>query len=170
MAAEQDIDLNFGTPIPKAEPGTYPAVLVGVEPFRINEGTAEAKTLIRWEFSLDGFEDPEQPGFNLILEGVTSTATGQRSKMRPWVAALLGRAIDDQLTLSALREQVKGKACQVIVEINDAGYSKVANVVPPPRQPARPPAAVPAPTVLPGETLAGQPMSALPNMDDAPFT
>ena len=63
-----DMELNFGTPVPKAEPGTYPALLVGVEPFVINEGTADAKTLIRWEFSLDGTEDPETPGQTIILD------------------------------------------------------------------------------------------------------
>lgn len=140
---DTDIELNFGTPIPKAEAGTYPAMLVGLEPFKINEGTNDAKTLIRWEFSLDGTDDPEIPGQPIILDGVTSLATGPRSKMRPWVTALIGHNLEEQLALSALRMQVLGKACLVTVEINDAGYSKVANVVPPPRQPARP--AAPAP-------------------------
>jgi hypothetical protein len=169
VTTEQDIDLNFGTPIPKAEPGTYPAILVGVEPFKINEGTAEAKTLIRWEFSLDGTEDPELPGQTIILDGVTSTATGPRSKMRPWVQALLGRNLEEQLSLSSLRAQVLGHPCLVMVEINEAGYSKVANVVPPPRQPARP--AAPQP-VTPNATNATDttvvPMTALPNMAPAP--
>lgn len=139
---DTDMDLNFGTPIPKAEAGTYPALLVGVEPFKINEGTAEAKTLIRWEFSLDGTDDPEVPGQPIILDGITSLATGPRSKMRPWVAALLGRNLDEQISLSGLRTQLLGHPCLVTVEINDSGYSKVANVVPPPRQPARPAAPV----------------------------
>lgn len=135
---DTDMELNFGTPIPKAEAGTYPALLVGVEPFKINEGTVEAKTLIRWEFSLDGTDDPEVPGQPIILDGITSLATGPRSKMRPWVAALLGRNLDEQISLSGLRSQLLGRPCLVTVEINDSGYSKVANVVPPTRQPARP--------------------------------
>jgi hypothetical protein len=138
MTTETDLELNFGTPIPKAEPNTYPAILVGIEPFRINEGTADAKTLIRWEFSLDGIEDPETPGMNLILDGVTSLATGPRSKMRPWVTALLGRSLDEAVSLSALRGQLVGKPCLAVVVINDAGYSKVDNVVAAPRVPARP--------------------------------
>lgn len=146
-----DMELNFGKPIPKAEPGSYPAVLVGVDPFLINEGTPEAKTLMRWDFSLDGIEDPEVPGVPLILDGVTSLATGPRSKMRPWVTALLGRELDEAISLSALRSQLLGHPCLVRVEINDSGYSKVADVAPPIRKPARPAAP------------ADQPMTALPN-------
>lgn len=151
-----DMELNFGVPIPKAEPGSYPAKCVGVEPFLINEGTADAKTLIRWEFSLDGTEDPEQPGFEIILDGVTSTATGPRSKMRPWVTALLGRNLDEAISLSALRSQCVGRPCIVTVEINEAGYSKVASVIPPTRAPVRP--AVPAPGEFSGAP-APQPLA-----------
>lgn len=161
-----DMELNFGTPIPKAEAGTYAALCVGVEPFVINEGTADAKTLIRWEFSLDGTDDPETPGQPVILDGVTSTATGPRSKMRPWVGALLGRNLEEALSLSALRAQVLGHPCQVVVEINDSGYSKVANVIAPPRMPARPakPAAVPA------DAFVGAPTTPAPlPADNLPF-
>lgn len=133
-----DIELNFGKPIPKADPGTYPAQCIGVDPFVINEDTAEAKTLVKWLFTLDGTDDPEEPGREIILDGVTSTATGQRSKMRPWVSALIGREPDEQMTLSALRKLCVSRPCLVTVEINDGGYSKVANVVAAPRQRAQP--------------------------------
>lgn len=147
-----DIELNFGKPIPKAEPGSYPAMLVAIEPFVINEGTSEQKTLIRWEFSLDGLEDPEQPGQALVLDCVTSTATGERSKMRPLVVALIGKAPDDKLSLSTLREQAVGRECLVTVDINDAGYSKVMSVARAIRKPVQPPA--PAPVEAPGESIA----------------
>jgi hypothetical protein len=150
------MELNFGKPIPKAEPATYPAMLTGIEPFQINEGTADAKMLLRWDFSLDGLEDPEVPGLALVLDGVTSLATGPRSKMRAWVTALLGRALDEKIGLADLRKQAVGRECFVTVEINEAGYSKVANVVPPVRKPASPPAAVAAPVTQPGE-FAGAP-------------
>jgi len=129
-----DMELNFGKPIPKADPGTYPAMLVGITPFVINEDTPDVKTLMRWDFSLDEMEDPEIPGAELILDGVTSLATGPRSKMRPWVTALLGKALDDRITLEELRSQAVGRECLITVEINEAGYSKVANVVPPARK------------------------------------
>lgn len=139
MTTPSDMELNFGKPIPKAETGTYPAICVGLDPFTINEGTAEAKVLLRWDFSLDDTEDPEMPGMNVILDGVTSTATGPKSKMRPWVTALTGKNPEEKLNLSSLRAQVTGKACLVRVEINEAGYSKAADVLPPMRQPARAP-------------------------------
>jgi hypothetical protein len=148
------MELNFGKPIPKAEPGTYPALLGGIEPFLINEGTADAKTLLRWDFLIAGVEDPEVPGQALILDGVTSLATGARSKMRAWVTALLGRGLDEKVGLSELRSQLVNKECFVQVEINESGYSKVANVVPPARKPATAPPAQPgefsgAPTTPP---------------------
>lgn len=147
-----DIELNFGAPIPKAEPGSYPAMLVGIEPFKINEGTAEEKTLIRWDFSLDGLEDPEVPGQALVIDGVTSTATGERSKMRPWLVALIGKAPDERLSLSALRDTAVGRECLVTVEINKSGYSKVENVARAIRKPVTAPA--PAPVAQPGESIA----------------
>ncbi len=147
-----DIELNFGAPVPKAEPGSYPAMLVGIEPFLINEGTPEQKTLIRWDFSLDGLEDPDAPGTALVIDGVTSTATGERSKMRPWLVALIGKAPDEKLSLSALRDTAVGRECLVTVEINKSGYSKVENVARAIRKPATAPA--PAPQALPGESIA----------------
>lgn len=156
MTATADMELNFGKPIPKAEAATYPAVLTGIDPFKINEGTAEAKTLLRWDFMLAGVEDPEVPGQSLILDGVTSLATGPRSKMRAWVTALLGRALDEKIGLSGLRTALINKECFVQVEINEAGYSKVANVVPPVRKPASPPVAAPAPIAEPMTTLPNQ--------------
>ena len=159
MTGSADMELNFGKPIPKAEAATYQALLTGIEPFKINEGTADAKTLLRWDFLLAGVEDPEVPGQSLILDGVTSLATGPRSKMRAWVTALLGRALDEKIGLSGLRQQLLNKECFVQVEINEAGYSKVANVVPPVRKPASPPVAAP---------VTDTPMTTLPNQAPAP--
>jgi hypothetical protein len=159
-----DMELNFGKPIPKAQPATYPAMLVGIEPFVINEGTPEAKTLIRWAFSLDDEIDPETNS-TLILDGVTSTATGPKSKMRPWVTALLGRSLDEAVTLSALKAQAVGRPCLVVVDINDDGYSKVFNVIPPAKvKPA------PAAAAQPGE-FDGAPVTpkAASDADSLPF-
>jgi|SRR6185312_5638658 len=149
MTAETDLELNFGTPVPKAEPGSYPAICVGVTPFTINENTPESKVLLRWEFSLDGIEDPDAPGFNVILDGVTSTATGPKSKMRAWVTSLIGHAPDERIGLSELRKQVVSKPAVVKVEINESGYSKVADVLPPMRTPTKPKAAAESPDELP---------------------
>lgn len=130
--------LNFGKPVPKADPGTYPAKLVGIEPFTVFEGTPDAKPLIRWQFSLDGTEDPEMPGFEIILEGVSSTATGKRSKMRGWVTAIYGQEIESAVNLTTLRQWLIGKPCMVAVTINDDGYSKVDGILAAPRRPAAP--------------------------------
>lgn len=161
-----DIELNFGKPIPKAEERSYSSVCVGIESFVINEGTADAKTLLRWECSLDGLEDPEQPGFNVIVDGATSLATGPKSKMRAWVTAISGVSLDEKISLTGLRQLCVGKPCIVRVTNRDAngietGYSKVADILPPlapgrlsAPTPAAAPQAVPttaAPESLPGD-------------------
>jgi hypothetical protein len=153
--------LNFGKPIPKALPGGYPAHCQGIETFTINEGTADAKTLIRWVFTLDGTDDPEFPGTEIILDGVSSFATGKRSKMRKWVTALFGEEPDDRMTFSGLLAAIKGQPCIVTVAINDDGYSKADDIAPPLRKPAAPPVpaqnapgAPAAPGVAPSATEA----------------
>ena len=153
MTADTDIELNFGKPIPKAEERSYAAICVGIDPFPINENTPEAKTLIRWDFSLDGLEDPEQPGFNVIIDGVTSLATGAKSKMRGWVTAISGVSLDEKISLTALRQLCVGKPCLVRVTNRDqngieTGYSKAGDVLPP-LAPARPVAVKPEPAAEP---------------------
>jgi hypothetical protein len=171
MTSETDIELNFGKPVPKAEERSYAAICVGIDPFLINENTPEAKTLLRWDFSLDGLEDPDQPGLNVIVDGVTSLATGPKSKMRAWVRAVAGMDLDEKVTLTALRQLCVGKPCVVRVTNRDqagieTGYSKAGDVLPPLHQAK---AATVPPTPKPA--TVDQPMTALPNqVDELPFS
>lgn len=133
-------EFNFGDPIPKAEPGNYPAHVVGLDVFTSKEGTPDAQTLLRWDFALYGTDDPDMPGHEIIIDGVTSLATGPRSKMRAWVTALGANLDGMKVSLSTLRQAVIGKDCMVQIVIVD-GYSRVARdggVTPPPRKPAKP--------------------------------
>jgi hypothetical protein len=132
------MELNFGTPVPKAEEGSYPATVTGIESFVIGEGTPDAKTLLRWDASLDGTDDPDFPGTNIIVDGITSLATGPRSKMRAWVTALGANVIDQRVSLAQLRGEVVGSACIAKV-VNKDGYSKLDAILPPLRQPVKAP-------------------------------
>jgi len=159
--------LNFGKPVPKADPGTYPAKLVGIQTFIVDEGTPDAKTLLQWEFTLDGTDDPEMPGYETIVTGASSTATGKRSKMRAWVTALYGREMDSAVTLSLLRDTLVGRPCMVAVVINENGYSRVDNVIAAPVRPANAKvlatvAAQAAPTGEDGEEQDESPNDPLP--------
>lgn len=114
-------DVMFGSPV---KPGTYDARLKSLTPFKATyEG--EERTLIRWAFDVaveDGVEE---------IDGVTSLATGGKSKMKGWVTSLLGRQPEAGERLGAL--ELPGRTCMVVVELNDAGYPKVGAVLPPKR-------------------------------------
>jgi hypothetical protein len=155
------MDLNFGTPIPKAEEGSYPAKVTGIEPFVIQEGTPDAKTLLRWDVSLDDTDDPDFPGTNIIVDGVTSLATGPRSKMRAWVEAIGADVIGNKVSLAILRGESVGRPCIAKV-VNKDGYSKLDAILPPLRQPARAPRPVQdAPTAAAAPEVAPRPTDEL---------
>lgn len=111
------------------EPGTYEATLIALEDFQYDDGEGN-KTLRRWTFGLESEVDPE--GKPITIDGVSSTATGPKSKAFGWLAALLGRppVTGETFTPSML----VGRGCMVTVELNAEGYSKVAAVVPQPRR------------------------------------
>lgn len=131
------------------EPGTYPAMLTALEDFDYDDGEGK-KTLRRWTFALDGEVDPE--GKAVTIDGVSSLATGPKSKAFGWLTALLARApvTGEKFTPSML----VGRECMVTVELNADGFSKVAAVVPQPKRRA----AAPAPAPVPGE-FTGAPVT-----------
>lgn len=134
-------EFNFGDPIPVAEPGNYPATVLGIVKFVSKEGTPDAQTLLGWDFSLDGTDDPQAPGHPIIIRGVSSLASGPRSKMRAWVTALGVDLSGMTVSLDTLNAAVEGKPCMVQIVVQD-GYSRIARdggVTPPPRKPAKPP-------------------------------
>ena len=128
---DTDMELNFGPSIPKADEGTYPGICVGIVPFTINEDTNDQKTLLRWEAQLTGVPDLDEAGEpDVIVDGVTSLATGERSKMRPWVRALAGSDPTVKVSLSELRAICVGKPCLVQV-IHKDGWAKIGAILPP---------------------------------------
>ena len=110
------------------EPGTYEATLIGLEHFEYDDGEAP-KTLRRWTFGTDEL-DPAT-GEPISIDGVSSLARGPKSKSYLWLTALLGKAPEPgKFTASSLI----GRPCMITVELNEAGYSKVVAVVPPPKR------------------------------------
>lgn len=118
------------------EPGTYEATLIALEDFEYDDGEGK-KTLRRWTFGMENETDPE--GNPISIDGVSSLATGPKSKAFSWLAALLERApvTGEKYTPAMLI----GRGCMVTVELNAEGFSKVAAVVPQPKR--RAPAAAP---------------------------
>lgn len=114
-------EVMFGSPV---KAGTYDARLKELVPFKATyEG--EDRTLIRWTFEVAVDEGIEE------IDGVTSLATGGKSKMKGWVTSLLGRQPEAGERLGELK--LPGRSCMVVIELNDAGYPKVGAVLPPKR-------------------------------------
>lgn len=111
---------------------TYPATLIRLTmkelPSTFSE-TGKAPAII-WTFGIEGSEE--------TVDGTSSLATGPRSKARPWIDALLGRATaSEMMKAGGIRKTALiGRECTVLVSINDNGYPKVANVLPPQRRQA----------------------------------
>jgi hypothetical protein len=103
------------------EPGTYPATLIGWEPFTA-EFEGEQRELLRWTFSTDD---------DLVIEGVSSRNTGPRSKLRQWC---LGLGLDLRSGVKALTpDNLVGREGLITVVLNDDGYAKVDSIVPMPK-------------------------------------
>jgi hypothetical protein len=102
------------------EAGTYLCTLTGWEPFDA-EYEGEKRELIRWTFTT---EDDQQ------IEGVSSRATGPRSKLRGWC---MGLGLDVRSVKALGAGQLVGRSALVTVVLNADGYAKVDAVVPAPK-------------------------------------
>ena len=115
---------------PTVEDGTYPATLIGLEDKQVpdRDNPEDNMTLRIWSFSLDALDSDGNPA---EVEGISSTALGPRSKAYKWITALLGRKLENGEEIK--RSMLLNRRCMVTVAANDAGYSKVADVVPAPK-------------------------------------
>jgi hypothetical protein len=120
---------------------------------------------IIWTFALEDMIGQK-------VDGTTSEATGQKSKARPWIEALMGKAEATQALKGVIDPKALiGRACQVLVAINDNGFPKVTTVLPLPgarRTPAEPqtgpdttstPSAAPGPSTEPTDEGSTEPVA-----------
>ncbi len=104
------------------EPGTYPAVLDSVE-----AKTSQAfGDFWAWNFLIG----------DTPVGGATTPKLGANTKARRWTEAIVGRPLelDEEVDYGKL----EGRSCLVVIELNDKGYSKVAEVLAPIRQSTAP--------------------------------
>jgi len=102
--------------------GTYPGTFGGIE---AKESQRDHNPYLRWTLTVlthEGLKD---------VSGVSSTATGPKSKSYRWFAGLLGRkpAPDERINVDSLI----GRPCTVVLEENEDGFSNVVEILPPPR-------------------------------------
>lgn len=130
----------------------HPAVLVSLERKRLPsqfDASGFAPAII-WTFALEDLE-------GTTVDGTTSEATGPKSKARPWLEALLGKAQTTALLRGRIdKSALIGRQALVLVAINDNGYPKVSNVLPSQgtRKPEVAPSTAPAPVAAPGPSDA----------------
>ena len=96
--------------------GVYSAVLRTIE-----EGSNENGDFRRWTFDV-ALPD----GSTRELRAFSTTAGGPRSKAHKWAATLLGHKppVGEPV-------DVTGKACRVVLTINEDGYNRVGDLLPP---------------------------------------
>ena len=94
--------------------GTYPAKLDTIE---VREGVQFEGEFRVWTFALDNGSS---------VSGSSSMNTGSKSKGGRWIRNLLGRKPEKGETV-----RLSGLPCLVVVEEDDKGWPKVADVLPP---------------------------------------
>jgi hypothetical protein len=105
------------------EIGTHHCVLVELERFTIvstgefDTPAGEEIPKLRWLWATDD---------GTTIEGSTSLATGPRSKMRAWCAAI---GVDLSRPATIKLADLVGREALVNVTLNDRGYSEIASVV-----------------------------------------
>jgi hypothetical protein len=96
--------------------GVYPAVLRAIE-----DGENDNGPYRRWTFDVLA---PD--GVTHELRAFSTTAGGPRSKAYKWATVLLGHKppVGEPV-------DVTGKACRVVLNVNEDGYNRVGDLLPP---------------------------------------
>jgi hypothetical protein len=107
-------------------PGTYLCTLLELERFTITS-TGEYDTpageeipKLRWLWATED---------GTTIEGSTSLATGPRSKMRAWMAAL---GVDLSQPGRIVLAELIGREALVSVQVGEKGYVEIGSIVAPP--------------------------------------
>jgi hypothetical protein len=108
-------------PQPVLKPGTYEAVLTGIE-----QREKDGRAYLAW-----AFEAKTKTG-TVTLKAASSTSFGQKSKARIWTEALLGRPLEAGETVAG--DDLLGLPCLLVVGVKtrDDGsqFNSIENVLP----------------------------------------
>lgn len=151
--------MTFDVPENEAIPaGLYPAVLVNVSTKTLEKGQYAGDTIRIWTFAVD------YQGETKKVDGSSSLAFGPASKSYEWFMALMGRPP----VFGEKNVQIAGRPCTLNLTVNDNGYNRVKDVLPPtgPQKAAAPAPAAPTPLVDDGPPLEEPPML---DADGLPF-
>jgi hypothetical protein len=115
-----DSTLDIGGDV---QPGTYECTLVELSRFSIvstgefDTPAGEEIPKLKWVWATDD---------GLMIEGTTSLATGPRSKMRAWMAAI---GVDLSKPGKVKLSELVGHEALVNVAINESGFASISSIV-----------------------------------------
>ena len=117
----QDFKAQVEEVVPVLPAGIYPAYFSGIK-----EQTNDTGTFWLLTFSATNGD------FQVEITATTSPRITPKTKMGKWLAALIGHqvVVGEVVDFSELA----GAPCQIMVTINDAGYSRIEQVLPAPRK------------------------------------
>src|SRR5262245_32052430 len=155
---------------PALEPGSYPATLVAIKPKRLvtqYSKNGEEQDFLEWTWLVEG------PDKDIEITSLSTTATGPKSKIVTYLTALVGSA---EIGAGFDEKDLVGKKVIVATVVDANGFSKIDNVLAPPKTrqaPAngQPPAAAPVAEAVVEEAapVAVTPTAEEVSGDDLPF-
>lgn len=116
----QDFHATVEEVVPVLPPGVYWARFAKIEEASNDNGTYWLLTFV----ARDGDNDVE-------ITATTSPRITPKTKMGKWLAVLSGAPLEIGQDVNFA--DLVDVACQIVVSINDAGYSRIENVLPIPQ-------------------------------------
>jgi len=129
--------IQMSSGAPEIANGNYVVTLTKFEgPREVEMPDGEIITLYDWTFAT---EDGQ------VIEESSSNKTGPKSKMRKWIAALIGRVPQRDESFDPEKDLV-GRQCVATIEENERGWPKITNMGVLMQAAPQAPAPQPAPT------------------------
>ena len=131
MTDNEEVVINVDAP-PDIPVGVYLATLTGMRQTEFTTPDGEDRKLLIWQFAAD-----LGTGEMAEVEGVSSMATGPKSKAYGWLVALLGAEQVKPHASFRARELI-GREVQVTIGPDKQGWPKVQDLTAMPRGRANP--------------------------------
>lgn len=107
--------------VPVLQPGVYPARFAKIAEQNNDNGTFWMLTFI------------VENGNNVVeITATTSPRITPKTKMGKWLSVLMGRTLDVGENVNFAN--IIDTPCQIVVTINEAGYSRIENILPMPKK------------------------------------
>ena len=114
---------NIFEPMPEAPLGTFPGIITDVSVENMSTKYGD-KVLVKWIGTVT-----DENGQDYAIDALTSTSTRKGSRAHAWLKAL---GLDPSEPIS--KEALVGRSGLFVLVEDDAGYTKLGDIVPAPKQ------------------------------------